>query len=84
MSKTYKIAMRNIINVLTQLKNSKEKMNTVNRINPVDSKHIIDSKKNSVKNLDLELENQLYDELECINNTTADIGKIIANSNQIS
>ena len=76
MSKTSKIAMRNIINVLAQVKNSKEKMNTMNRINTVDSKPIMNSKGNSVKNLDLELENQLYEELACINNTIADIRKI--------
>jgi hypothetical protein len=68
--------MRNIMNVLTQFKNSKEKMNTMSRINTVDSKPIMNSKGNSVKNLDLELENQLYEELTCINNTIADIRKI--------
>ena len=78
-SKTYKIAMRNIINVLTQVKNSKEKINKINRFNfvdSVDSKPIIDPKEIYVQNFNTELESQLYQELTCINTTIADVGKI--------
>ena len=76
MSKTYKIAMRNIINVLTQVKNSKEKISRINRNNYIDSKPIIDPKEIYVQNFNTELESQLYQELTCINTTIADVGKI--------
>ena len=76
MSKTYKIAMRNIINVLTQVKNSKEKISRINRNNYIDSKPIIDPKEIYVKNFNTELESQLYHELTCINTTIADVDKI--------
>tara|TARA_Y100000813_G_C23968697_1_gene260852 strand:+ start:166 stop:438 length:273 start_codon:yes stop_codon:yes gene_type:complete len=78
-SKTYKIAIRNIINVLTQVKNSKEKINKINRFNfvdSVDSKPLIDPKEIYVQNFNTELESQLYQELTCINTTIADVGKI--------
>jgi hypothetical protein len=79
MTKNYKIAMRNIINVITQVKNSKEKISRINRINfddSIDSKPIIDPKEIYVKNFNTELESQLYHELTCINTTIADVGKI--------
>ena len=76
MSKNYKIAMRNIINVLTQVKNSKEKIGRINRNNYIDSKPIIDPKEVYFQNFNTELESQLYQELTCINTTIADVGKI--------
>ena len=76
MSKTYKIAMRNIINVLSRVKNSKEKISRKNNIDFVDSKPIIDPIDIYVKNFNTELENQLYYELTCINTAIADVGKI--------
>tara|TARA_B100002019_G_C21020588_1_gene474612 strand:+ start:62 stop:298 length:237 start_codon:yes stop_codon:yes gene_type:complete len=76
MSKTYKIAMRNIINVLSRVKNSKEKISRKNNIDFVDSKPIIDPIDIYVKNFNTELESQLYYELTCINTAIADVGKI--------
>ena len=76
MSKTPKLLMRNFINVLTQVKNSKKEIEKINKINIVNSKPIINSKENSIKNINLELEKQLNYELTCINTTTADVGKI--------
>ena len=76
MSKTPKILMRNFINVLTQVKNSKKEIEKINKINFVNTKPIVNSKENSIKNIYLELEKQLNYELTCINTTTADVGKI--------
>ena len=76
MSKTYKIAIRNIINVLSRVKNSKEKISRKNNIDFVDSKPIIDPLEIYVKNFNTELESQLYYELTCINTAIADVGKI--------
>jgi len=76
MSKTYKIAIRNIINVLSRVKNSKEKISRKNNIDFVDSKPIIDPIDIYVKNFNTELESQLYYELTCINTAIADVGKI--------
>tara|TARA_B100001093_G_scaffold83752_1_gene75251 strand:+ start:55 stop:291 length:237 start_codon:yes stop_codon:yes gene_type:complete len=76
MSKTPKILMRNFINVLTHVKNSKKEIEKINKINIINSNPIINSKENSIKNINLELEKQLNYELTCINATTADVGKI--------
>ena len=76
MSNTPKILMRNFINVLTHVKNSKKEIEKINKINFVNTKPIINSKENSIKNINLELEKQLNYELTCINTTTADVGKI--------
>lgn len=76
MSKTPKILMRNFINVLTHVKNSKKEIEKINKINIVNSNPIINSKENSIKNINLELEKQLNYELTCINTMIADVGKI--------
>ena len=68
--------MRNIINVLSRVKNSKEKISRKNNIDFVDSKPIIDPIDIYVKNFNTELESQLYYELTCINTAIADVGKI--------
>ena len=76
MSKTPKILMRNFINVLTHVKNSKKEIEKLDKINIVNSNPIINSKENSIKNINLELEKQLNYELTCINTMIADVGKI--------
>ena len=76
MSKTPKILMRNFINVLTHVKNSKKEIEKIDKINIVNSNPIINSKENSIKNINLELEKQLNYELTCINTMIADVGKI--------
>lgn len=68
--------MRNFINVLTHVKNSKKEIEKINKINIVNSNPIINSKENSIKNINLELEKQLNYELTCINTMIADVGKI--------
>ena len=84
MSKISKTTMKNLINVLTQVRDSKkvlERKNFQLRKVRMESNERIDPKEDQIESIDLKIEKQLSDELTCITNTTQDVSYIKRNKN---
>ena len=84
MSKISKIAMKNLINVLTHVRDSKKVLERKNFLLSkvrMESNEKIDPKEDQIESIDLKIEKQLNDELTCISNTTQDVSYIKRNKN---